>query len=376
MLRTSHSCFLNGVSGMKGNKGEWSELYVLLRLLADGKIHGADENLNKLEDVFFPILKIIRNQGAEQLTEYIPGELVEIHINDQLVHEVSKDEFKKESESLLNEINSGTGGSFEIRSVQSFMQKIFCHQISAPSSDKSDITMKIHDSQTGYKPTVGFSIKSNLGSLPTLLNAGKTTNFIYKIVSSNKYLLEQANLIYRNGRENGIDVRRRIKKITEDGSIEFLKVKSDKFASNLLLIDSKMHEIIGHTLLYYYRDNISSCEDIVEKLQEEDPLGFKHEYAYRYKFKKFLTSIALGMKPGTVWEGIDEASGGYIIVKNDGGVLAYHLYNRNYFEDYLLKNTKYDTASTSRHDFGTLYEDEIDGEIVSLINLNLQIRFK
>ena len=28
---------------IKGNKGEWSELYVLLRLLAYGKIYAADD---------------------------------------------------------------------------------------------------------------------------------------------------------------------------------------------------------------------------------------------------------------------------------------------------------------------------------------------
>ena len=47
---------------IKGNKGEWSEIYVLLRLLADGKIYAADSDLNKLEDIYFPIIKIIREE--------------------------------------------------------------------------------------------------------------------------------------------------------------------------------------------------------------------------------------------------------------------------------------------------------------------------
>ena len=45
---------------LTGNKGEWSEIYVLLRLLADGKIYAADSELNKLDGVYFPIIKIIR----------------------------------------------------------------------------------------------------------------------------------------------------------------------------------------------------------------------------------------------------------------------------------------------------------------------------
>ncbi|MDK7178236.1 HpaII family restriction endonuclease, partial [Micrococcus luteus] len=117
---------INQINEIKGNKGEWSELYVLLRLLADGKIHGADESLNKLEEVFFPILKIIRNKGTEQKTEYVPGEQVEIYVNDQLVHSVSRNEFEQESERLLREIKSGSGGAFAIQSAQNFMEKICC----------------------------------------------------------------------------------------------------------------------------------------------------------------------------------------------------------------------------------------------------------
>lgn len=58
------------------------------------------------------------------------------------------------------------------------------------------------------------------------------------------------------------------------------------------------------------------------------------------------------MKPATVWDGVDEVTGEYIVVTKESNVLAYHIYNRNYFEDHLLKNTKYETTFTSRHGFG------------------------
>ena len=82
--------------------------------------------------------------------------------------------------------------------------------------------------------------------------------------------------------------------------------------------------------------------------------------------------MALGLNPTKIWNGNDEANGGYIIVKEDGEILAYHLYNRNNFEDYLLQNTKLDTASTSRNNFGKIY---VEGD-KKFINLNLQVRFK
>ena len=46
-------------------------------------------------------------------------------------------------------------------------------------------------------------------------------------------------------------------------------------------------------------------------------------------------------------------------------------WDENEFEDYLFNNTKLDTASSSRHGFGSIYEN--DGEL--FFKLNLQIRF-
>ena len=43
---------------IKGNKGEWSELYVLLYLLGTGRLYAANEKVQRLQDVYFPILKI------------------------------------------------------------------------------------------------------------------------------------------------------------------------------------------------------------------------------------------------------------------------------------------------------------------------------
>lgn len=360
---------------LKGNKGEWSEIYVLLRLLADGKIYAADSELNKLEDIFFPIIKIIRAEVTGEVKEYFPGRSISIYFNGEKIKELPFECFDSEAQALLSVIKDrSTTGAFSAERTETFMNKILCYRLSAPAMDKSDITMELMDIHTGYRPKVGFSIKSELGSLPTLLNAGKTTNFIYKVKHNYPNMLREANTIYRvSGGRNHTDVRGRIAKIIEEnGTLEYYDMNNQIFKDNLVLIDTSMDKIVAATLLYFYKDGISDCEAMVNRLEQDNPMSYGNVNAYRYKFKKFLTAVALGMKPATVWNGLDEATGGYIIVTRSGDVLAYHIYNRNYFEEYLLKNTKYETASTSRHAFGDVYTDS--GE--DFIQLNLQVRFK
>ena len=78
------------------------------------------------------------------------------------------------------------------------------------------------------------------------------------------------------------------------------------------------------------------------------------------------------MTPAKVWTGISDATGGYLLVKENGDVLCYDIYHRNQFEDYLFANTKLETPSSTRHEFRKIYES--DGQL--LINFNIQVRFR
>ena len=93
---------------------------------------------------------------------------------------------------------------------------------------------------------------------------------------------------------------------------------------------------------------------------------------YSRKVKNLICDIALGMTASNVWQAKLEITGGYIVVRSDGDVLCYHIYNRNEFEDYLLENTKFDTPSTTKFDFGKI-ETDLSGNKV--FKFNLQIRF-
>lgn len=353
-----------------GNKGEWSEIYVLLKLIADRKIYAADENAKKIDEVFFPILNIYRDERSHGKTNYdlTDDKSVRIYIDNTLIYDYDYQVFSEQASYLLNQLlSTDSKRSFSIPQTESFMDVINCQRIAAISNDKSDIIMKIHDFHNGFEPICGFSIKSELGAAPTLVNASKATNFIYKIDGITE--TEEDNI---NSIDTTTKIKDRMEAIFNNHSVKFYDLNNKNFYYNLMKIDTSFPLIMAYALIYHYRDGIISCKDIVEKLEKENPLNYPVDCRlYDYKFKKFLCSVALGMMPSKLWDGKDEATGGYIIVRSDGEVLAFYIYNRNMFEQYLLDNTKFERGSTSKHDYASIYK--IDDEYY--INLNLSIRF-
>jgi type II restriction enzyme len=354
-----------------GNKGEWSEIYTLFKLLGDKILQPGDENITKIKNVFYPIIKILR-AGINGNYEYsIHDDIVLISGTDEIL-KIPIQEFKDKSLSLLNLIKQNKKTTFSIPEIEQFMLSINCISLKANSDTKTDITIVVHDQRINQQPTLGFSIKSQLGNPSTLLNAGKTTNFIYKVNNLNidKVALDEINAINTKSK-----IKDRIESIfNKGGSFEFIGTEQKIFSNNLVLIDSLLPQILAEIVRNFYSSNSSKIIDLVANIEMHNPLHFdisnKHQY-YNYKTKRLLTDIALGMMPSKVWSGEYDATGGYLIVKEDGEILCYHIYNRNQFEDYLINNTKLETASSTRHDFGTIYEE--NG--VFFFKLNLQIRF-
>ena len=58
------------------NKGEWSEIYVLLKLLGEKKLYAGDGELNKIEDLFYPILKVLRQEQTNYYEYTLEDDLV------------------------------------------------------------------------------------------------------------------------------------------------------------------------------------------------------------------------------------------------------------------------------------------------------------
>lgn len=151
------------------------------------------------------------------------------------------------------------------------------------------------------------------------------------------------------------------------------------FEDNLSMINTLMPAILSEVLKEYYFESfettgkrVAAIPELVELVADKHQHPeFRSKKHIEYKMKQYLFAVALGVTPSKEWFGRYEANGGYLIVKANGEIGIYHLINLNEFQDYLFYNTKLETASTERHEFGTIYKEQGKNKI----KLNLQIRF-
>jgi type II restriction enzyme len=354
-----------------GNKGEWSEIYTLFKLLGDKKLFPGNKEIEKLEGIVYPILQVLRTENNGNFAYSIEDEIILISGGEEVL-KIAISAFKEKAKFLLEKIKANRERTFSVPEIEEFMQTINCLSLKASSTAKTDITIVIHDQRTNQQPALGFSIKSQLGSPSTLLNAGKTTNFIFRI---DNLKLTDSEIKEINSIDSRSKIMDRINSVLQsNGQFNYVKTERQIFSNNLILIDSKLPEILSQIVYDFYSSRKSTITDLVDNTNTKNPLNFDISYEhkfYEYKVKRFLTDIALGMMPSKVWTGQYDATGGYLIVKENGDILCYHIYNKNEFENYLFTNTKLETASSTRHQFGKIYEENDQ----LYFKLNLQIRF-
>ena len=162
--------------------------------------------------------------------------------------------------------------------------------------------------------------------------------------------------------------------LANGGELKFSKIEAETMHYNLSAVDSELPELMSKLLLNYYlhRHNYlsSNLRDLhfsgaypLSKIVDED--------SHRIKLKRFLVAVLLGLFSGKKWDGTF-SSNGTIVVKTDGSQVVFHIVKLNVLENYLIDDIKFDTPSTSRHRFASVYKER-DGKFY--FKLNLQLRF-
>ena len=178
---------------------------------------------------------------------------------------------------------------------------------------------------------------------------------------------------------NKIDSRTKIKErldyiLSKRSELKFSRIEAETMYYNLKVLDSDLPDLVAQMLLNFYTNRTSS---LAENLKEtyENELSYKENdidiLGYEIKLKRFLVAILLGMFSGKKWDG-KYTSNGSIIIKKDGSHVVFHIIKLDFLENFLFQNIIFDTPSSTRHRFGSVYK-ELDGKYY--FKLNIQLRF-
>lgn len=316
---------------------------------------------------------------------------------------ISREDCKKYASGLCDAIRSShsSKGTIDIdRSYSDYLRSIGRNVLKASSKDTPDIWLDMPDARNTSNKPLGFSIKSRLSChLPTIFNSSGASNIIYEITGdvteekiSELMLMvkthgslneddEKKEFIYpdyplriKHFKDMGLELRfhnARTVKNEVDGSIYI--TDETPFEKNLRMIDYCMPQILADMTAEAYFNGIMNMKDLVLVLNWKDRFGAEPSANYPFYKKKvqdMLVAMTTSMTAGKVWDGTEGTNGGLIIVKEDGDIVCYHIFDRNDFREFLLNNMKFEYPDNSRYySTGIVKVDD-----KYYMSLNVQIR--
>jgi len=350
------------------NKGEWTEAYVFLRLLGDGRIYGAGSDLKKDDKIYIDIVNVFKYEADKiiRFAREISDNIVSVcgYEDDRKFIIVTPPELSDRAERLYSAIMNVRSGNrkFSVPDIQDYLQSLRFNSPKVPAlpkkyeaefGKKTDIVIEIEDSIDGARSKEGFSIKSHLGSSPTLFNSAVKSNIVYEVVGCNDDLMHRINAVDNFIGKDATDsipeqdgMVRAIKR--HNLTLKLAENKCDEtFRSNIMYVDSRMLSILD--VVVRLQTGIlpgaksSDSVDIVEALAKVNPLNFPNpRLFYEAKIKDFHFDSFSGMTASREWDGKKRLTGGYIDVDTDGGLLYYRAVSDDVFCTYLHKHLYFD----------------------------------
>lgn len=345
------------------NKGEWTEAYVFLKLLSDGRIYGGNNNLERDESVYMDIVNILRYEAGSiyKFERDLTGLTNNItsFADDIQFYITTTEEMAEKASYLYHAIKTATSGArkLSVVPIQEYLMNLRFTSPKSPSlpSDqegvyggKTDIVMTVESSIDRMRESVGFSIKSHMGSPSTLFNCGGGSRLVYRIDGCDEQTMHQLNLL---------NVTEQIQFIKESNNLnlEFigskkLRIKTDDgysnepvFEWNIQYVDTGMISIINTAVLacngYYDETPPSNMVDVSSFVAAINPLRVRNPEAfYNTKFKDFLFAAFAGMTASVPWDGTRRINGGYIEVAKDGDIIYYRAISDDVFTSYLMNS--------------------------------------
>lgn len=363
------------------NRGEHSELLAFLRILHEGRVQVADK-FGEPRQAWLKVSSIQRPSDPNRRYLVLNDKVVVLSNAGAELVSVSRTTVGALADSLFNQIKESEGASFVCPAGDEAFILLQLEGAKAGSGSKADLLIEVASPVfDGEVLSLGFSVKSELGGLPTLLNAG-ATQFEYRIegCSAADALAVQEAAPRSKDKEYPGPMRLMPALAASNTRVVFESVVDPVFEQNLKMIDTSFPRILADTLMHAYLGGELALKDAVRSPALLDELSKALslplpmvERIVKHKLKELLRQSALGMNPGRQWEGQVEAHGGWIIVKECGEIVCFHLVNDDDFREYLLQGTKFDTPSMTRNRAGFVYRQ--GEEPNARLRLSLQVRF-
>ena len=301
------------------------------RILTDSR------NITKVGDIFYPFYVVLYDKKYIYHEDLQSIGVIISSLDGEVFLCVPANIFLEEVAALIK-ISSNSDDI--VSTTSAVIENLFCNSVRDTSKFKNFVKIFWLDRSDNH-----------IGSTAILLNAsGDNTNFIYKVEFPEGVNVDcdRFNAETYDGLPSKISVR--LAKIEElGGTISFNRIQSDCLTQNLRTIDGELPIILANALLLKYTKSISSWAQIIEELNAQNPLGYRiadNSPVYEVKIARFLQDAAMGMTPETPWSGFYDADGGQIVVKKDGDIVCYHIYELNRFRQYLLNATRIEQPST------------------------------
>jgi len=339
------------MSEKKGNKGEWSESFCVIKAIVFREISDISGSMN--------IVQLLRRRECEIDKDYFyDGDSIVIKSLDN--KHVKIEDLKPQIPILFKEIVDGTGHSFFCPVMESTMDLLDMKSIKSSSYNKDDCLIKF--AGHGLR---GFNIKSSLGANPNIINASGVTNFIFKIIDCG-LTDEELNLLSS------------VKEIVQSiyrcgGRLEF--VECDETYANNLGKDGLM--VVTHMLIEYNKRRMCKISKITDTIYNEAGyilnnrvkiLG-KSKNIWKHNFAEILINGGLITPSREITLDSPDASGGVVYLDKNSDMICCINSSKNDMKKYYYDNCYMDTAS-ARNKFGIIPLD--NGYRV--IKLNFSVR--
>ena len=339
----------------RANRGEWSELYAVARILADGKVtfgEGAQAENHE-------VLSLRVGDSAFR----VDGLQVELTTVSGEVRRVSREELHRMAVLLLGAIvGAGDGtGAFPLEVGERVVELLGLQSVSASSDSIFDLEIEFAY-QAGY---FGYSLKSKIGSPATFFNASDLTNFVYGLSNERKELYPpQLSLDVGSVRENVHDL------VGLGWTFHFVGLAhkgSPVFQTSLDSIHHGLAKDLSHLVFSYYSSRHNKLAKVIEHAMATtpDPVLFKNNI-YR-----FITHKSLGLVPSKPWEPPTIPFGGFVFIHRTGEIVGSGLGDPVAASATIIEELRFDRPSTTRWHYGKIYKHGRH----HAMNLNLQLRW-